>query len=706
MSGRRPGTVGHDAGTGTWVLHGRATAYGLRFAADGVWHVWWGPALTLAQVAALPLPRRDHDDVLGEELPGEGGERFGPPSLQVAFADGTRAVEWALAGHRIDGGHLCVSLADRHYPLDIELHYRVHADSDVVERWTVLRHTGGGEPISVYGVDAASWTVPAHPRHRLSYVGGEVKAEFQLQRMTLATGEVTLTSRRGITRHETNPWLMVDRGDATEEHGDVWSVVLAWSGSWRITARRTLAGQVAVTGGLGHDGPAWHLRPGETFRTPVFAGLCTTGGFGATSRQWHAYANRHVLPAPHEPRPVLYNSWEASGFAVDEAGQRQMAGLAARLGVELYVLDDGWFGARTGDRAGLGDWWPAPDRFPRGLRPLIAEVHRLGMLFGLWVEPEMVNPDSDLYRRHPDWVLHMPHRRRTEIRHQLVLNFARPDVARWAHAWLDRLLTENAIDYLKWDSNRPFTEPGWPGADDAQRLFADHTRAVYAIIDRLRADHPRLRVETCASGGGRVDLGMLRRADQAWPSDNTDPVDRIAIQDGYGQVYPCRTMGAWAGDSPSRVTGRVASLRFRFHVAMAGALGVSGDLRAWPEEQRRESAELIAAYRRIRHIVQDGDLYRLTEAAVDRTTVVQYVTAGADETVVLAWRAVNRPGEVDVPIVRLRGLDPGARYRDVDSGADHDGAVLLHAGLDLWLPAGDQASVVLHLRRQPGPPAP
>ncbi|HET6530706.1 MAG TPA: alpha-galactosidase [Actinoplanes sp.] len=695
-----PGTARHDAGTGTWVLYGRSTAYGLRFATDSVWHVWWGPALTLAQVAGLPLPQRDHDDILGEELPGQGGERFGPPSLRVAFADGTEAVEWSFAGHRIDGGHLCVTLADRRYPLDLELHYRVHPDSDVVERWTAIRHTGSTDQIDVHTVDAASWTLPTRSRHRLSYVGGETKAEFQLQRTELATGEFTLTSRRGVTRHEVNPWLLVDGGDATEEHGEVWSMALGWSGTWRITARRTVIGQVTVSGGPNHEGTSWRLQPGERWQSPVFAGLYAADGFGATSRAWHAYVRRHVLPAAATPQPVLYNSWESAGFSVDEAGQRRMAEAAAELGVELYVMDDGWFSTRTDDRSGLGDWWPAPDRFPGGLGPLIAEVHRLGMRFGLWVEPEMVNPDSVLYHRHPDWVLHMPHRQRTEIRHQLVLNFARPDVARWAHAWLDRLLTDHEIDHLKWDMNRPFTEAGWPGAMDPHRLFTDHTRAVYAIIERLRSDHPGLRVETCASGGGRVDLGMLRRADLAWPSDNTDPVDRIAIQHGYGQVYPAVTMGAWAGDSPNAVTGRRAPLRFRFHVAMAGALGLSGDLRAWTPQQRREAAGLIAVYRRIRHLVQQGDLYRLAGPALDRTTVVQYTAPDGGETVVLAWRPVTRPRGADQP-VRLRGLDSARRYRDVDSGSVFDGAVLTHAGLELGLPPGDPASVVRHLQALP-----
>ncbi|MEU8233285.1 alpha-galactosidase [Actinoplanes sp. NPDC048967] len=701
MADHGPGTVRHDAGTGTWVLYGRTTAYGLRLTAGSVWHVWWGPALTLDQVAGLPLPPRDHDDILGEELPGEGGERFGPPSLQVAFGDGTRAVEWVPGGHHIDGGHLRVTLADRHYPLHVELHYRVRPDSDVIERWTVLRHTGAGAPVSVSAVDAASWTVPAHPVHRLSYVGGETKVEFQLQRMNLDTGEFTLTSRRGVTRQEVNPWLIVDRADASEEHGQVWSVALAWSGNWRITTRRTLAGHVTISAGSGPGEPAWRLQPGETWQSPMCAGLYSAGGFGATSRQWHAYVRAHVLPAADEVRPVFYNSWEGCGFDVDEAGQRRMARVAAELGAELYVLDDGWFSTRTDDRAGLGDWWPHPDRFPDGLGPLIAEVHRLGMRFGLWVEPEMVNPDSRLYHDHPDWTLHMPHRHRTEIRHQLVLNFARPEVAEWAYTWLDKLLTDNAIDFLKWDSNRAFTEAGWPESADPGRTLTDHTRNLYRIIDRLRADHPRVRIETCASGGGRVDLGMLRRADQSWPSDNTDPADRMAIQEGYSQIYPAITMGACAGDSPSPVTGRASALTFRFHVAMAGALGLSGDLRAWPEPDRREAARLTATYRRIRHLVQHGDLYRLRPAALDRMTVVQYVSADAAETVVLAWRLFTRPREIDVPIVCLRGLDPSARYRDGERGVVLDGAVLMHAGLDLGLPPGDQASVVWHLRRDP-----
>ncbi|HLL66311.1 MAG TPA: alpha-galactosidase [Micromonosporaceae bacterium] len=696
--------VSFDSQTLTWLLSTPSTSYALRAVDDGLWHVYWGPRLSLPDVAALPIRPQGHSDVLGEEFPAGGGERFGPTSLVVEFADGTGVVEWTYVGHDIDDGHLTVTLADRHYPVELELHYRVRPDTDVIERWVALRHTGGDDPVAVRTLNSAAWSIPERPDYRLSSVAGEWSAEFQVQRVTAPLGETTITSRRGITRHQQNPWLMVDPGDATEGAGEVWSTVLAWGGTWRITARRTLGGQLAVTGGAGSvgagtEGAGWRLQPGESRTTPVYAGLYATDGFGGTSRRWHEYVRAHVLPAPAEVRPVLYNSWEGTWFDVNENNQREIAAIAAEMGAELFVMDDGWFGRRVDDFAGLGDWDPNPDRFPNGLGPLIAEVHKLGMRFGIWVEPEMVNPDSDLYRKHPEWVLHMPNRRRTEIRNQLVLNFARPDVVEWAHGWLDRLLSENEIDFVKWDMNRSFTEAGWPGHDDPNRLFTDHTANVYAILDRLRADHPNLRIETCASGGGRVDLGILRRTDQAWTSDNTDPVDRLAIQDGYTQVYPAITMGAWASDSPNPLNSRVTPVRFRFHVAMAGALGISGNLREWSAQDRQEAAELIARYKEIRHIVAHGALYRLTPPSVERLTAVQYVSADEAEVVVLAFRAMGRHGQPQPAALRLGGLDPAATYRDEETGALYSGAVLTHHGLDLGLPAGDYASVLRHLRR-------
>jgi len=380
-----------DPTTATWLLTTPRTAYALRLGED-VRHVHWGPLVGLGDAAAMPASA-------AEELPGEGGERFGPPSLSVEFADGTRAVEWSTPSAAAEDGHLAVRLADRHYPLELELHYRVRPDSDVLERWTVLRNTGA-EPVAVGRLDAANWALPSRTGWCLSTVAGEWAAEFRLRRSEAAWGETVFTSRRGTSRHQNNPWLSVDAG-ATEERGEVWSVALAWSGTYRIAVARTLADRLTVAAGAGHDLVLTKLRPGEEWRTPVCCGLYTVDGFGGASRAWHDHIRRHVLPAADEPRPVLYNGWEGTWFDVNEVNQREVAAIAAELGAEPFVMDDGWFGRRLDDRAGLGDWWPNPDRFPDGLGPLVADVRRLGMRFGLWVEPEMVNPDSDLYRAHP-----------------------------------------------------------------------------------------------------------------------------------------------------------------------------------------------------------------------------------------------------------------------------------------------------------------
>ncbi|CAM4146197.1 alpha-galactosidase [Kibdelosporangium persicum] len=671
-----------------WLLTTATTSYAIRLdESDAPRHVYWGPALTVAQAAAIRVPVLSKissvDGVSDEELVVEGGSRFDAPSLQVKFSDGTRAFEWRYLDHTVEDGHLAIRFTDRHYPLEVVLHYWIGAGTDVIERWTTLRHTGDSGPITLLRTDSASWFLPCREDYQVVHTVGGWASEFRLRQTPLDFGETVFTSRRGTSSHQANPWLFVQSGD------EVWSGALAWSGSWRITVRRTPQGQTSFTGGFGHEGLSWRLNPGEDWETPVFAGLYAADGFEAASRRWHAYVRNHVLPHPDETRPIVYNSWEATEFDVDETKQKNLAARAAALGCELFVMDDGWFGARTHDAAGLGDWHVNLDRFPGGLDPLIAEVHRLGMRFGLWVEPEMVNPDSELYRQHPDWVMHMPNRTRTTMRNQLVLNFGRPDVAEWAHQWLDELVGRHEIDFLKWDMNRSFSEAGWPAEADQDRLWIDHVRHVYAIIDRLRADHPGLRIEACSGGGGRIDLGMLARTDQAWISDNTDASDRIGIQRGYSAVYPARTMSAWVTDSPNPFTGRVVPLAFRFHVAMAGVLGIGGNLLNWSSEELAEATELVAWYKEIRHVVQHGVRYQLSAGPV---TGVQYVLG--NEAVVLLWRPSVHFGLPQIP-VRLKALDPATRYST--GSAEYDGAVLLHHGFEPALPSGDYASTMIHL---------
>lgn len=567
----------------TWLLSGPGSSYALRLTdADELLHLHWGPPIALADAEALaarPLPGPwPFESALDgrEEYPVEGGPRFVRPALSVR-TDRRRGTEWRFVSHDVEDGTLRLRFDDD--GVAVTLHYRMRGD--VVERWVTVAN-GGPAPVELLRADAATWTLPHREGWRLSQLHGRWAAESRLTTAPLTYGEKVIGSRRGHTGHQHLPWVALDT-DATEERGEVYGCALGWSGSWRIAVAQLPDARVQITGGAGHDDSGLLLlAPGESYTTPVFAGLWSDGGFGGASRAWHAYQRAHVIPDAERDRPVLFNSWEATYFDISEEQQAALARRAAEIGVELFVVDDGWFGARTSDRAGLGDWTPSPDRFPRGLKPLADQVHALGMRFGIWVEPEMVNPDSELYRAHPEWVQHHPGRKRTELRNQLVLNLAREDVQ--DHLWerLHALLSSAPIDYVKWDFNRCFTDAGWPGEPYPQRLWVDHVRALYALLDRLRAAHPEVAFESCSGGGGRIDLGVLGRTDQVWTSDNTDPLDRLAIQHGFTQLHPARVMAAWVTDSPNtQLNGRASSLRFRFVSAMAGVLGVGGDLTRW-----------------------------------------------------------------------------------------------------------------------------
>jgi alpha-galactosidase len=689
--------IGEDGRT--WLLSGPASSYALRLGEDdALLHLHWGPRIALADAEALaagPGPEYWAFEATldgHEEYPVEGGPRFVRPALSVRTEE-RRGTEWRFETYEADGDELRLRFSDS--GLGITLHYRMRAGTDVVERWVTLANEGPA--LEVLRADSAAWTLPHRDGWRLSQLHGRWAAESRLVRSELTYGEKVIGSRRGHTSHQHLPWVALDAdGAATEERGEVYGCALAWSGTWRIAVAQLPDARVQITGGVGYDDSGLlRLEPGESFVTPVFAGLWSDGGFGGASRAWHAYQHAYVIPDADEHRPVLYNSWEATEFDISEEQQGALARRAAAMGVELFVVDDGWFGARTSDRAGLGDWTPNPDRFPAGLKPLADEVHALGMQFGIWVEPEMVNPDSELYRAHPDWVQFQPGRKRTELRNQLVLNLAREDVQEYLWEQLDTLLSSAPIDYVKWDFNRCFTDAGWPGEAYPQRLWVDHVHALYRLLDRLRAAHPGVAFESCSGGGGRIDLGIMARTDQVWTSDNTDPLDRLAIQHGFSQVHPARTMAAWVTDSPNvQLNGRVSSLRFRFVSAMAGVLGVGGDLTRWSDEELAEARTWVELYKEIRPVVQGGDLHRL-RAPEGGLSAVQYTRDG--EVVVLAWLQAQHYGEPVAP-VRLRGLDSAAAYECLETGEVHRGAVLLHHGLRTGL-QGDLDAAVFRLRR-------
>ena len=685
-----------------WVLETRSTAYAFGLNASGrLAHRYWGPRLPLAQDYP-PAPDspgwasfNGPAQLTPEEYPAYAGPSYIEPCLKVSFADGVRDVVLAFeSAEAVDGPlpGIDIHLADTAYPLAVTLHYRVHEAHDLIERWASLSNQGD-RPMTIERAWSAQWHLPMGGSYRLSHLAGRWLDEWHLHREPLKPGLKVLESRRITTSHNANPWFAIDRGGADEDQGEVWFGVLAWSGNWKLSAEVTDFGSTRVNLGVNDWDFAWQLKPGETFTTPASLAGYTAGGFGAASRCLHDAIRETVLPHGRSLHKVLYNSWEATTFNVDVPSQSRLAELAAAMGIELFVVDDGWFQGRSLDNAGLGDWWPDKAKFPDGLGPLIKRVNELGMAFGLWIEPEMVNPDSTLYRAHPDWVIHFPTRRRTEMRNQLILNLGRTDVQEYLIAILDKLLSENAIDFIKWDMNRNVSEPGWAGAEgDPRELWVRYVQGVYRVWGTLRERHPQVIWQSCSGGGGRVDLGILRLADQAWVSDNTEATARLGIQEGFSQAFPANTMEAWVTDSsPAHIP-----LAFKFHASMAGSLGVGGHLLHWSEAERAEAAQLIARYKDIRETIQQGDQYRLRSAQAGPYSAVQYVSKDRRESVLFVFRT-HIPEPALLPPLYLRGLDPQALYVVEGFEGTRSGAGWMAAGLTV--PLKDFQSAVLKIQR-------
>ena len=714
-AGMKETPVRYLPGLKLWVLSTKQTSYVIGVnERNELQNLYWGEKLQsdddLSPAHAQPEAAsfNSSETMTNLEYPGWGGMYYNEPSLKVTLADGDRDLVLKYVSYRLQGDTLEIRLKDIQYDLFVDLTYRVFAEEDIIcKQAKIENHTS--QAVTVESGQSGVWYVPAGEGHRLSYLTGRWAGETQLIQEPINPGKKILESRRGATSHELNPWFAVDyRGEANQEHGRVWFGALGWSGNWKLVVEDTPpAHQVRVTGGYNDFDFSWPLSPGQSLSTPPYYGGFSSQGFGGASRLMHRLERDQILPDHLHPRlrPVLYNSWEATEFNVNEAGQRALAEKAAKLGVELFVVDDGWFGRRNNDHAGLGDWYVNPQKFPHGLKPLISYVNSLGMEFGLWFEPEMVNPDSDLYRRHPDWVMNFPGRPRSEARNQLVLNMARDDVKEYIFGVLDKMLSENNIKYIKWDMNRNFSEPGWPEAPipEQKEIWVKYVRNVYQIMDRLRAKHPGLEIESCSGGGGRVDLGILKRVDEVWTSDNTEAFDRLRIQEGFTYAYAPKIMSAWVTDVPN-MNGRSTPLKFRFLVAMQGALGIGANLNKWSAEDFDLASRMVRYYKGVRTTVQEGDLYRLFSPRQDNLTANEYISPDGRQAVIFAFLHSQQFGR-PVPTIYLRGLDGNALYRIgtiddklIEKQQIVSGAFLMRHGLDLAL-RGDYDSTSLVLER-------
>ena len=639
--------------------------------------LYWGGRLAGTDRVPAAVPKREAASfdssytTTPQEYAGWGSGLFVEPALKVTFTDGNRDLVLHYDHHESATDGFNIVLKDIKRNVFVTLHYAIDPGSGILSRSATIENKDE-QPITIEQAAAAAWSVPAG-HYTLDYLTGRWGGEWTLTQETLKPGERVIESRRGSTSHQANPWFAIEAGDKPDENaGEVWFGALAWSGSWRITVEQDQLDAIRVTGGFNPFDFGYVLKPGEKLDTPVFYGGYSAHGLGGASRLLHHFEIAHVLPrrigdgedAAPKPRPVIYNSWEATEMNVSEEGQIALAEKAAALGVDRFVMDDGWFGQRKTDHAGLGDWYVNPQKFPHGLKPLIDKVHALKMDFGLWVEPEMVNPDSDLYRAHPDWVLNFPGRPRSEARNQLVLNLARQDVRDYVLGFLDKLLNENDIAFLKWDYNRNWSEPGWDQLPPAEqkKVYVAFVENLYWVLGELKKRHPKVEIESCSGGGGRVDLGILQYTDEVWPSDNTDPFDRLTQQDGFTYAYTAQVMMAWVTDSPHWGNKRSTSLQYRMLSSMQGSLGIGANITKFTDQEMATAKRLIAAYHQVQKTIVQGDLYRLISPRNgSEFSATQTVNKDKSQSVVFLFIHSTQEGR-GFPILKLKGLDPKADY--------------------------------------------
>lgn len=652
-------------------------------------HLHWGKKVPTEDfdLPDEPEVNSNHSnlDGLREEYTPFGGKMYRNCAFKCTYADGCRDAVFAFK-HATEGENkLVITLEDKAYNVQIELCYIHYADSDVITRSAKITNNSA-ESVTIDKLMSCEVNLPGTEPYYIQNTNGSWGAEFQLQTEKLKTGYLVFDSRKGTTGHTNQPTFVAHRG-ATEDDGTVYYGALGYSGNFKIEAQTDFDSHTRIMLGINDFDFSYTLKSGESILTPpVYLGIAD--GFTQMSNDMAEFTINRILPKSFadKPLPVLYNSWEATGFDVSVQNQLSLAEKAKEIGCELFVMDDGWFGKRNNDRAGLGDWFVNDEKFPNGIDELIDGVNALGMDFGLWFEPEMVQKDSDLYRAHPDWIYNYPKRENSELRHQLVLNLTKPEVEEYAFSAMDNMLQKHNIKYIKWDMNRPFSEIGAENLENGRELWLRHTEAVYRIADRLKQKHPYLQLEACSSGGGRADLGALGHFDMVWTSDNTDPVDRLFIQQGFSQLYPIKCMRAWVTDWNS--DKRPATLDYRFNSSMQGSLSVGANLNRLSADELEKCKQYISLYKQIRPLVQFGKLYRLKTADKNGYFATQY--ANDDGAVLFVCDIGTVQFNRRLHEITLRGLDESSVYSYTLDGREYkkSGAYLMNKGIvvDEWNP--------------------
>lgn len=643
------------------------------------------------------------------EYPTAGVGDFRTPCLAVEGSDGGRACALVYAGHRIYDGKkplpglpatfgtadecatLEIDCVDPVLGLLVTLRYTVFEALDAVCRNALIRNDGA-QAIRLTSALSACLDMPNRDFDVLT-LHGNWSCERMQNRRPLVRGKQGVGSVLGRSSHEENPFVALLEHAATQTQGQVYAMNFVYSGNFLMEAEMNQQEQLRLVTGIHPEGFCWTLGPGDSFQTPEVVLVYSDRGLSGMTHTFHDLYRKHLVRGPYrdKPRPSLINNWEATYFDFDTEKLLSIARTAAKTGVELFVLDDGWFGQRDDDVCSLGDWVVNERKLPGGLKYLSDEIHKLGMRFGLWVEPEMVSPNSDLYRAHPDYALQNPGRAPTLARTQLVLDLSRQEVRDCIYGQLHDVLSSARIEYVKWDMNRPLTnvQSAALPADRQGELYHRYMLGVYELQERMLADFPHLLLENCSSGGGRFDPGMLYYSPQIWTSDNTDAIDRLRIQEGTALVYPLSSMGAHVAACPSHTNGRITPFATRGLVSLIGCFGYELDLTKLTEEELAQIPEQLTLYRTYGDVFRTGDYYRLASFAENgEHDVLMAVTKDRRRAVLVYVQVLSRERQ-PVRVVYPQGLDEALRYRSSETGEVHSGAGWMYGGMALPRMKGD-----------------
>lgn len=655
-------------------------------------HLYWGSKIENVDDFDMPtLVEVSTNDpvfeITKEEFPVYGSLRYKEHCLKASFIDGCRELVYSYEGYEVDGNELVIKLKDIHYDFNMNLHYKVYEEYDLIERYVTIKNNSENV-IEIEKVHSGQFHIP-YEDLTFSNVHGHWGAEQQRFTQKVSYGKIVIENRRGISTHNHNPYFILDK-NATETTGEVFFGALKLSGNFSGVIEQTQYGETLVQLGINSHDFLLKLNQGEEFISPAIIAGYSNSGFETMTHNLHNVAKDNVLRSGL--RPVLYNSWEATEFKVSCDEQIKLAKKAKEIGAELFVVDDGWFGERHGIDNGLGDWYVNEEKFPNGLNPLINEVKAMDMMFGIWVEPEMVNPLSNLYKEHPEWIYHFDSRESDTSRGQYVLDVTKKEVKDFIYNMLDNLLTTYDIDYIKWDANRPMSQTNLE-----RDVWYKHIEAVYDIVKNLKLKHPNVLFEACASGGGRIDYGILGIFDDFWTSDNTDAYDRLFIQENYSYIYPIKAMRAWVTDCPNFLSRRIIPMKFRYHSAMMGTLGIGCNILKFSEEEIELSKGLIEEYKNIRHIVQEGDFYRLENNSKNKYKLYQYMNG--KEGLVFAFLPQSELGHRGTTI-KFRALEKESTYLvKIDKNVIvKTGRYLMNHGLELKL-YGDYDSIIIKISK-------